>query len=73
LRDYLESTVGPTLTALAFEGFNLKFWGRRLEDMPAEWGKLRRLERVAEHGDFRLPSRAPHPSAPSGSTPTALA
>ena len=60
LRDYLESTVGPTLTGLAFEGFNLKFWGRRLEDMPAEWGKLRRLERVAAHGDFRLPSTAPH-------------
>lgn len=60
LRDYLESTVGPTLTGLAFEGFNQKFWGRRLEDMPAVWGKLRRLERVAEHGDFRLPSTAPH-------------
>jgi UDP-galactopyranose mutase len=60
LRDYLESTVGPTLTGLAFEGFNLKFWGRRLEDMPAVWGKLRRLDRVAEHGDFRLPSVAPH-------------
>ena len=60
LRDYLESAVGPTLTGLAFEGFNLKFWGRRLEDMPAAWGKLRRLERVAEHGDFRLPSVAPH-------------
>jgi UDP-galactopyranose mutase len=60
LRDYLESRVGPTLTGLAFEGFNLKFWGRRLEDMPAAWGKLRRLERVAEHGDFRLPSTAPH-------------
>jgi len=60
LRDYLESTVGPTLTGLAFEGFNLKFWGRRLEDMPAVWGKLRRLERVAEHGEFRLPSVAPH-------------
>ena len=59
-RDYLESTVGPTLTELAFEGFNLKFWGRRLEDMPAEWGKLRRLERIAEVGDFRLPSLAPH-------------
>ena len=60
LRDYLESTVGPTLTGLAFEGFNQKFWGRRLVDMPAVWGKLRRLERVAEHGDFRLPSTAPH-------------
>jgi UDP-galactopyranose mutase len=60
LRDYLETTVGPTLTALAFEGFNLKFWGRRLEDMPAVWGKLRRLERVAERGDYRLPSTAPH-------------
>jgi UDP-galactopyranose mutase len=60
LRDYLESTVGPTLTALAFEGFNEKFWGRRLEEMPATWGKLRRLERVAEKGDYRLPSVAPH-------------
>jgi UDP-galactopyranose mutase len=60
LRDYLESSVGPTLTELAFEGFNHKFWGRRLEDMPAEWGKLRRLERIAETGDFRLPSTAPH-------------
>lgn len=60
LRDYLESTVGPTLTELAFEGFNEKFWGRPLADMPAEWGKLRRLERVADVGDFRLPSDAPH-------------
>jgi UDP-galactopyranose mutase len=60
LRDYLESTVGPTLTALAFDGFNEKFWGRRLEQMPADWGKLRRLERVAEVGAFRLPSQAPH-------------
>jgi UDP-galactopyranose mutase len=60
LRDYLESTVGPTLTGLAFEGFNQKFWGRRLEDMPATWGKLRRLERVAERGEYRLPSTAPH-------------
>ena len=60
LREYLESSVGPTLTTLAFEGFNLKFWGRKLEDMPAEWGKLRRLERIAEEGDFRLPSQAPH-------------
>jgi UDP-galactopyranose mutase len=60
LRDYLESTVGPTLTELAFEGFNRKFWGRRLEEMPAEWGKLRRLERIAEIGDYRLPSVAPH-------------
>jgi UDP-galactopyranose mutase len=60
LRDYLESTVGPTLTALAFEGFNEKFWGRKLEEMPATWGKLRRLERVAEKGDYRLPSVAPH-------------
>src|SRR5690606_9886623 len=60
LRDYLVSTVGPTLTELAFEGFNRKFWGRRLEDMPAEWGKLRRLERIAEVGDYRLPSVAPH-------------
>jgi len=60
LRDYLVTSVGPTLTELAFAGFNEKFWGRRLEDMPAEWGKLRRLERIAEHGDFRLPSVAPH-------------
>jgi UDP-galactopyranose mutase len=60
LREYLESSVGPTLTELAFEGFNLKFWGRRLEEMPADWGKLRRLERIAEVGDFRLPSLAPH-------------
>jgi UDP-galactopyranose mutase len=60
LRDYLESSVGPTLTELAFAGFNHKFWGRRLEDMPADWGRLRRLDRVAERGDFRLPSVAPH-------------
>ena len=60
LRDYLESTVGATLTALAFDGFNEKFWGRRLEQMPADWGKLRRLERIAEVGAFRLPSQAPH-------------
>jgi UDP-galactopyranose mutase len=60
LRDYLESTVGPTLTELAFEGFNQKFWGRRLEEMPAEWGQLRRLERIAETGEYRLPSVAPH-------------
>jgi UDP-galactopyranose mutase len=60
LKEYLESSVGPTLTELAFEGFNQKFWGRRLDEMPAEWGKLRRLERIAEVGDFRLPSRAPH-------------
>lgn len=60
LREYLVSTVGSTLTELAFEGFNQKFWGRRLEDMPATWGMLRRLDRVAEHGDYRLPSEAPH-------------
>jgi UDP-galactopyranose mutase len=60
LRDYLETSVGPTLTELAFEGFNRKFWGRRLEEMPAAWGKLRRLERIAEVGDYRLPSVAPH-------------
>jgi UDP-galactopyranose mutase len=60
LRDYLESTVGSTLTALAFDGFNEKFWGRRLEQMPAKWGKLRRLERIAEVGAYRLPSQAPH-------------
>jgi UDP-galactopyranose mutase len=60
LHDYLVSTVGPTLTELAFEGFNQKFWGRRLEEMPATWGMLRRLDRVAEHGDYRLPSLAPH-------------
>jgi UDP-galactopyranose mutase len=28
--------------------------------MPAVWGKLRRLERIAEVGAFRLPSEAPH-------------
>ena len=60
LREYLESSLGPTLTELAFEGFNRKFWGRRLEEMPAEWGRLRRLDRIAEVGDFRLPSLAPH-------------
>ncbi|MEZ5102343.1 MAG: NAD(P)-binding protein [Thermoleophilia bacterium] len=60
LREFLEATVGPTLTALAFEGFNRKFWGRRLEEMPADWGRLRRLDRIAETGDFRLPSVAPH-------------
>jgi UDP-galactopyranose mutase len=60
LREYLETSVGPTLTELAFEGFNRKFWGRRLEEMPAAWGKLRRLERIAEVGDYRLPSVAPH-------------
>ena len=60
LRDYLESSVGPTLTELAFAGFNEKFWGRRLEDMPATWGRLRRLERIAETGEYRLPSTAPH-------------
>ncbi|HEY8518382.1 MAG TPA: FAD-dependent oxidoreductase [Candidatus Binatia bacterium] len=60
LEAYLRTSVGPTLTELAFEGFNRKFWGRRLCDMPAEWGKLRRLERIAETGDFRLPSEAPH-------------
>ncbi len=60
LREYLETSVGPTLTELAFEGFNRKFWGRRLEEMPAAWGKLRRLERIAEVGEYRLPSVAPH-------------
>jgi len=60
LREYLETSVGPTLTSLAFEGFNRKFWGRRLEEMPAAWGKLRRLERIAERGDYRLPSEAAH-------------
>ena len=60
LKTYLESTVGPTLTGLAFAPFNLKFWERRLEDIPAEWGKLRRLERIAETGAYRLPSVAPH-------------
>ena len=60
LREYLETSVGPTLTELAFEGFNRKFWGRRLEDMPADWGRLRRLERIAERGEYRLPSVAPH-------------
>ena len=53
----------------AFEGFNLKFWGRRLEDMPAEWGKLRHLERVSENGLFRLPSRAPHYDPSGGFNP----
>jgi UDP-galactopyranose mutase len=60
LREYLESSLGPTLTQIAFEGFNRKFWGRRLDEMPAEWGKLRRLERIAAIGEFRLPSDAPH-------------
>jgi UDP-galactopyranose mutase len=60
LKTYLESTVGPTLTKLAFEPFNLKFWGRALTEIPAEWGKLRRLERIAETGDYRLPAVAPH-------------
>ncbi|MDP9176538.1 MAG: FAD-dependent oxidoreductase [Gemmatimonadota bacterium] len=60
LRDYLETSVGPTLTELAFEGFNRKFWGRSLEEMPAQWGKLRRLERIAAVGEYRLPSVAPH-------------
>jgi UDP-galactopyranose mutase len=69
LRDYLESTVGPALTSLAFDGFNEKFWGRRLEQMPADWGKLRRLERIAEVGDFRLPSQAPHFYPTSGFNP----
>jgi len=60
LRDYLVTSVGPTLTELAFEGFNRKFWGRRLEEMPAAWGKLRRLERIAATGAYRLPSEASH-------------
>lgn len=60
LKAYLESTVGPTLTRLAFEGFNRKFWGRDIAEMPADWGKLRRLERIAETGEYRLPSVAPH-------------
>jgi len=60
LKTYLESTIGPTLTGLAFAPFNIKFWGRRLEDIPADWGKLRRLERISEKGDYRLPSVAPH-------------
>jgi len=60
LEEYLESALGPTLTALAFAGFNCKFWGRRLSEMPAAWGKLRRLDRIAAVGDFRLPSEAPH-------------
>ena len=60
LREYLETSVGPTLTELAFAGFNQKFWGRRLEDMPADWGKLRRLERIAAVGQYRLPSEAAH-------------
>ena len=60
LRAYLESSVGPTLTKLAFEGFNRKFWNREIDDIPASWGKLRRLERIAEEGAYRLPSVAPH-------------
>jgi UDP-galactopyranose mutase len=60
LREYLETSVGPTLTELAFEGFNRKFWGRRLDEMPAAWGKLRRLERIATAGEYRLPSEAAH-------------
>ena len=60
LRTYLETSVGPTLTELAFEGFNRKFWGRDIDDMPASWGKLRRLERIAEVNSYRLPSVAPH-------------
>ncbi len=60
LRTYLETTVGPTLTRLVFEGFNRKFWGRELDQLPASWGKLRRLERIAEAGSYRLPSVAPH-------------
>jgi UDP-galactopyranose mutase len=60
LREYLESTVGPTLTELAFAGFNRKFWGRELDELPADWGRLRQLHRIADHGEFRLPSRAPH-------------
>jgi UDP-galactopyranose mutase len=60
LRTYLETTVGPTLTRLVFAGFNRKFWGRELDQLPASWGKLRRLERIAEAGSYRLPSVAPH-------------
>ncbi len=60
LRTYLETSVGPTLTQLAFTGFNRKFWGRELEELPASWGKLRRLERIAEKGSYRLPSMASH-------------
>jgi len=60
LRSYLETSVGRTLTRLAFEGFNRKFWGRELDQLPASWGKLRRLERIAEVGSYRLPSVAPH-------------
>ncbi len=60
LREYLETSLGPTLTDLAFAGFNRKFWGRRLEEMPANWGKLRRLERIATVGQYRLPSESPH-------------
>jgi len=60
LRTYLETTVGPTLTRLVFEGFNRKFWGRELDKLPATWGKLRQLERIADVGSYRLPSIAPH-------------
>jgi len=69
LKTYLESTVGPTLTSLAFEPFNLKFWGRRISEMPAQWGKLRRLERIADSGNYRLPSVAPHYYPKGGFTP----
>lgn len=60
LRTYLETTVGPTLTKLVFEGFNRKFWGRDIDNLPASWGKLRRLGMIAESGSYRLPSVAPH-------------
>ncbi|MCC6380193.1 MAG: NAD(P)-binding protein [Burkholderiales bacterium] len=69
LRDYLETSVGPTLTGLAFEGFNRKFWGRPLQAMPAVWGKLRRLERIASTGSYRLPSEAAHYYPPGGFNP----
>ena len=60
LETYLRTSLGPTLTKLAFEGFNKKFWGLALSKMPAEWGKLRRLESIPDAGNYRLPSLAPH-------------
>jgi UDP-galactopyranose mutase len=69
LRTYLETSVGPTLTRLAFTGFNRKFWDRDLDELPASWGKLRRLERIAEHGSYRLPSVAPHHYPKGGFNP----
>ena len=36
--------------------------------MPAEWGKLRRLERIAEVGEYRLPEPAPRTTTRSGAS-----